>query len=112
MASGEVGINLAAGELGSSTVSGRLRSDAGFGRLTSVNKPSISKARMPYQFTSTSYQVRPWRAVCGAAWWLLCHPSPNVSKATQKLFFEVSPVMNRCDPHMCVAEFTSQVECI
>ena len=31
--------------------------------------------------------------------------------ATQKLFVEVSAVRNRRDPHMCVAEFTSQVEC-
>ena len=50
-------------------------------------------------------------ATCGAAWWLLCQPSPNVSIATQKLFVDVSPVRNLCDPHMCVAEFTSQVEC-
>src|SRR5437899_5276299 len=31
--------------------------------------------------------------------------------ATQKLFLDLSWVENRCDPHICVAEFTSQVEC-
>ena len=34
----------------------------------------------------------------------------KVNKATQKLFLEVSPVGNRRDPHIWVAEFTNQVE--
>ncbi len=29
--------------------------------------------------------------------------------ATQKLFVELSPVTKRCEPQMCVAEFTSHV---
>src|SRR5258708_40232701 len=36
--------------------------------------------------------------------------SRKVSIAAQKLLVDVSPVRKRCDPHMCVAEFTSQVE--
>ena len=31
--------------------------------------------------------------------------------ATQKLLVEVSVVRKRREPHMCVAELTSQVEC-
>ena len=64
---------------------------------------------MPYQLKSISFHVRPWRAICGCAWWLLCQPSPNVRIATQKLFLDVSSVRKRCLPHMCVAELTSHV---
>src|SRR5262249_34934255 len=86
-------------------------SSASFGALTSQARPSRRSAQMPYQFTSNSYQARPWRADCGCAWWLLCQPSPKVSIATQKLLREASVVRKRCLPHMCVAEFTSQVTC-
>src|SRR5262249_19177225 len=81
------------------------------GLLMSHTKPSTRNTEMAYQFRSNSYQARPWRADLRCAWWLLCQRSPKVSMATQKLFLEVSPVRNRCVPHMCVAEFTSQVEC-
>src|SRR5215468_5562475 len=42
---------------------------------------------------------------------MLCQPSPKLRIATQKLFREVSLVRKRREPHMCVAEFTNQVEC-
>jgi hypothetical protein len=42
---------------------------------------------------------------------LLCHPSPNVRRATHHEFFESSSVANRRRPHRCVAEFTSHVAC-
>src|SRR6476620_9154239 len=60
---------------------------------------------------SNSYQARPWRADTGCAWWLLCQPSPNVRSATHQLLRESSRVTNRREPHMCVAELTSQVAC-
>ena len=60
---------------------------------------------------SNSYQASPCRAEVGWAWWLLCHPSPNVRSATHQLFCESSVVSNRREPHMCVAEFTSHVAC-
>ena len=60
---------------------------------------------------SNSYQARPWRADVGCAWWLLCQPSPNVISATHQLLRESSRVAKRRVPHMCVAEFTSQVAC-
>src|SRR5688500_17962961 len=74
-------------------------------------RPSARSVLMPIQFRSISYQARPWRALVGCAWWLLCHPSPNVSAATHQLFVESSRVSNRREPHLCVAEFTSQVQC-
>ena len=40
---------------------------------------------------------------------MLCQPSPNVSRATHQLFFESSLTSKRREPHMCVAELTSQV---
>ena len=64
---------------------------------------------MPIQFKSSSYQARPWRAEVGCAWWLLCHPSPNVRSATHQLLVESSRVLKRREPQRCVAEFTSQV---
>src|SRR6185437_3751490 len=66
---------------------------------------------MPYQFRSISYHLRPWRAETGCAWWLLCQPSPKVMSATHQLLVERSRVANRRDPQLCVAEFTSQVQC-
>src|SRR5579859_2765018 len=81
------------------------------GSFTSQARPSIRSTEIPYQLKSISYHVRPWRGDCGCAWWLLCQPSPKVSMATQKLFLESSWVRNRCEPHMWVAEFTSQVAC-
>src|SRR5580704_8057724 len=60
---------------------------------------------------SNSYHVSPCRAEVGCAWWLLCQPSPNVSRATHQLLRESSRVSNRRRPHMWVAELTSQVEC-
>src|ERR1700675_4044499 len=74
-------------------------------------RPSARKTQIPYQFMSNSYQVIPCRADCGTAWGLLCPPSPKGRRATHRLFLEVSSVKNRRDPHMCVAEFTSQVAC-
>ena len=61
------------------------------------------------QLMSNSYQARPWRAETGCAWWLLCQPSPKVRSATHQLLRESSRVSKRRVPHMCVAEFTSQV---
>src|ERR1700685_1022357 len=66
---------------------------------------------MPYQFTSTSYHVRPWRTETGCAWWLLCQPSPKVRIATHQLLVERSLVTKRREPQLCVAELTSQVVC-
>src|SRR5258708_21489546 len=66
-----------------------------FGSLMSQARPSFFSAQIPYQFTSISYQVRPCLPACGAAWGLLCQPSPKVRIATQKLFVDASPVMNR-----------------
>src|SRR5215469_3317841 len=63
------------------------------------------------QEMSNSYQARPCRAELGWAWWLLCQPSPKVNNATHQLLRESSRVANRREPHMCVAEFTSQVAC-
>jgi len=60
---------------------------------------------------SNSYHTRPCRADVGCAWWLLCHPSPKVSSATNQLLRESSRVANLREPHMCVAELTSQVPC-
>src|SRR6186997_551434 len=60
---------------------------------------------------SISYHARPWAADVGCAWWLLCQPSPKLSAATHQLLRESSRVSNRREPHMCVAEFTSHVEC-
>src|SRR5215210_3325825 len=79
--------------------------------LMSVASPNSSRARMPYQFTSTSYHVRPWRAARGCAWWLLCQPSPKVRSATHQLLVESSVVTKRRLPQRCVAELTNQVEC-
>jgi len=45
----------------------------------------------------------------GWAWWLLCQPSPPVSRATHQLLRESSRVSKRRLPHMWVAELTSQV---
>src|ERR1700688_1267405 len=67
---------------------------------------------MPQKLGSISYHLRPWRAETGCAWWLLCQPSPPVSKATNQLLVESSRVSKRRDPHMWVAELTSQVTCI
>src|SRR5665213_2881604 len=66
---------------------------------------------MPQKLGSISYQARPWRAETGCAWWLLCHPSPPVSSATHQLLRESSRVLKRREPHLCVAELTSQVAC-
>src|SRR5579864_8017500 len=60
---------------------------------------------------SNSYQARPCRADVGWAWWLLCHPSPKVMRATHQLLRELSRVAKRRPPHICVAEFTSHVAC-
>src|ERR1700677_4371187 len=60
---------------------------------------------------SISYHARPCRAEVGCAWWLLCQPSPKVSSATMTLLRESSRVVKRRLPHMCVTEFTAQVEC-
>src|ERR1700682_4772358 len=60
---------------------------------------------------SNSYHARPCRAEVGCAWWLLCQPSPNVTRATHQLLRESSRVAKRREPHMCVAELTSQVPC-
>src|SRR6202453_2392666 len=64
---------------------------------------------MPQKLGSISYQVRPWRAETGKAWWLLCHPSPPVSRATHQLLRESSRVSKRREPHIWVAELTSHV---
>src|SRR5579863_4062886 len=80
-------------------------------RLMSQARPSFCSAQMPYQLVSTSYQVKPWEAEVGWAWWLLCQPSPKVSSATHQLLVERSRVAKRRDPQECVAEFTSQVAC-
>src|ERR1039457_6497301 len=53
---------------------------------------------------SNSYQVRPWRALTGWAWWLLCQPSPPVSSATHQELRESSLVSKRREPNMWVAE--------
>src|SRR5688572_7002460 len=66
---------------------------------------------MPIQLKSNSYHARPCRADVGCAWWLLCQPSPKVRSATHQLLVESSRVAKRREPHRCVAEFTSQVEC-
>src|SRR5687767_11157619 len=73
--------------------------------------PRAFRVLMPIQFRSTSYQARPCRALVGWAWWLLCQPSPKVRAATHQLFVESSLVVKRRDPHLWVAEFTSQVAC-
>ena len=86
---------------------GLLRSN--FATCTFLAKPSLDKIQMPQKLGSISYQVRPWRAETGCAWWLLCHPSPPVSSATHQLLRESSCVSKRRLPHMWVAEFTSQV---
>src|SRR5215203_6361864 len=74
-------------------------------------RPNAFNRLMPIQLMSSSYHARPWRALTGCAWWLLCHPSPNESSATHQLFVESSRVANRREPQRCVAEFTSQVQC-
>src|SRR4029077_13868230 len=112
----EVGTNSSSSTSESGAMSGPrglTGSDAGcsLGSLMSHARPRLFSAEIPYQLTSTSYQVRPCIAACGAAWWLLCQPSPKVRIATQKLLVEVSPVRNRREPHICVAEWTSQVAC-
>src|SRR6185436_19889726 len=66
---------------------------------------------MQIQFWSNSYHARPWRALVGCAWWLLCHPSPNERIATHQLLVESSRVWKRRRPQRWVAEFTSQVAC-
>src|SRR5580658_1484738 len=66
---------------------------------------------MPQKLGSSSYQAIPWRAETGCAWWLLCQPSPPVSRATHQLLRESSRVSNLREPQMWVAEFTSQVTC-
>jgi hypothetical protein len=78
--------------------------------FTSHARPMVRRAQMPYQLGSNSYHARPCREDWGWAWWLLCHPSPKVSRAIQKLFLEVSRVSKRREPHMWVAELTSQVQ--
>src|ERR1700679_2826144 len=60
---------------------------------------------------SNSYQVRPWRALTGWAWWLLCQPSPPVRMATHQLLRESSLVSKRRLPQRWVAELTSHVAC-
>src|SRR4051812_19465476 len=77
----------------------------------SLTTPMALNSFKVIQEISNSYQASPWRAETGCAWWLLCHPSPNVSSATHQLLRESSLVSNRREPHMCVAEFTSQVAC-
>src|SRR5437899_11016551 len=60
---------------------------------------------------SNSYQASPWRAEVGWAWWLLCQPSPKEISATHQLLRESSRVAKRREPHIWVAEWTSQVAC-
>src|SRR5438128_10567454 len=78
---------------------------------TSQTRPSLRNALSSSQVGPNSYQARPWRDEVGWAWWLLCHPSPKVMSATHHRFRESSVVAKRRPPHICVAEFTSQVEC-
>src|ERR1044071_9025815 len=53
--------------------------------LIDFARPSSWSPRMPHQLKSTSYQARPCLAEVGCAWWLLCHPSPKVKRATHQL---------------------------
>src|SRR5262245_2701076 len=77
--------------------------------FTSRTTPNALRIFSVIQEMSNSYHARPWRADTGCAWWLLCQPSPNVRSATHQLLRESSRVSKRRDPHMCVAELTSQV---
>src|SRR5271166_145123 len=88
-----------------------MRADPSLGSFTSQASPSACSVRMPYQFMSNSYHASPWRADCGCAWWLLCQPSPKLRYATHHRLRESSSVAKRLEPHMCVPEFTNQVEC-
>ena len=81
-----------------------------FATLMSQARPSLS-ALMPYQFMSNSYHARPWRAermrvmivVPAFAERQQRHPPAVASNVAGR---EAA----RC-PTMCVAEFTSQVQC-
>src|SRR3982751_6516246 len=77
----------------------------------SLTTPMALNSFKVIQEISNSYQASPWRAETGCAWWLLCHPSPNVSSATHQLLRESSVVTNRRDPNMWVPELTSHVAC-
>src|SRR5574342_785432 len=78
---------------------------------TDLAIPSRLSSRIWIQDGSNSYQAKPCRAEVGCAWWLLCQPSPKVMRATHQLLRESSRVAKRRVPHICVAEFTSQVPC-
>src|SRR6267142_4496625 len=80
-------------------------------RLIARARPRSCRTRIPHQLKSISYHLNPGRAEVGWAWWLLCQPSPKVSKATHQLLVERSRVIKRREPQLCVAEFTSQVVC-
>src|SRR6188472_4543378 len=79
--------------------------------LTSHTRPTALNTFSSSHVGSNSYHARPWRDEVGWAWWLLCHPSPNVNSATHQLLRESSRVAKRRLPHMCVAELTRYVEC-
>src|SRR4029079_17713716 len=80
-------------------------------RLMFHTRPADWSVRRASQLKSTSYHARPCRALVGCAWWLLCHPSPNVSSATHQLFVESSCVSKRRAHHFTLSEFPSHVAC-
>src|SRR6185295_1504026 len=55
------------------------------GSLTFQTKPTFSRARMVIQVRSICHHFRPWRALVGKAWWLLCQPSPKARRPKMAL---------------------------
>ena len=51
------------------------------GRRSPWTTPAAARLRSTYQVRSSSHQKNPCRADVGRRWWLLCHPSPNVTTA-------------------------------
>ena len=70
----------------------------------SHTSPSAAIARSRYQVRSSSHQATPWRAAPGKWWWLLCQPSPKVSRASQRLLRLSSRVSKRRRPYRCASE--------
>lgn len=109
---GALGSRTAKQKHNESTGSNETHSAQSARRPTTITFTQTSRGSVRDRPARTCHHSSPWRALNSKAWWLLCHPSPNTSKATAKLLRELSRVRYACSPHTCTALLTSQVMCI
>ena len=78
-------------------------------RTTSHTRPSFSIARMTPAEGSSSRRPMPCTAERGKAWWLWCHASPSVGRASQKTLVEWSSTSKRRRPRKWQTELIDHV---